>query len=148
MISRFTTLCFFSLFLAQPVIGQVQEVMSGMVVDSATFIPLGYASIQVKNTSRGAISDAKGKFTIIASRNDTLQFSMLGYELVEVALHDWETSVVRLPERSTLLKGITIKETRLQNPYDELFGEEYEKWKRPDGNYHSITRAGKKRRSG
>lgn len=125
---RSLAFCFFSLSMVVAQ-GQVQELMSGMVVDSATFIPLGYASIQVKNTSRGTISDAKGKFNIMATRRDTLQFSMLGYDDVEISLHDWETNVVRLPERSTLLKGITIEESRLQNPYDELFGQEYEQWK-------------------
>lgn len=106
-----------------------QELMSGMVVDSATFVPLGYAGVQVKNTLRGTITDAKGKFHIMATRQDTLLFSMLGYKTLEVSLHDWETNVVRLPEQSTMLQGITIEETRLQNPYDDLFSEEYAKWK-------------------
>lgn len=119
-------LCLF--FLSTRVYAQ-QELMSGMVVDSATFVPLGYAGVQVKNTLRGTITDAKGNFRIMATRQDTLLFSMLGYKTLEVSLHDWETNVVRLPEQSTLLEGITIQDARLQHPYEELFSEEYAKWK-------------------
>ncbi|MFZ5972739.1 MAG: carboxypeptidase-like regulatory domain-containing protein [Bacteroidota bacterium] len=112
-------------------LGQAQpERMSGMVVDSATYVPLPYVSIQVKNTSRGTISDAKGKFTLMAQRTDTLQFFMLGYEQTEIPLYDWETNVVPLAERSTLLRPVVIQDTRLENSYALLFSEEYAAWRK------------------
>lgn len=110
--------------------GQTPELITGLVVDSASFAPLGYAGVQVKGTARGTITDSKGKFSIMASRRDTLQFSMLGYETIEVSLHDWESSAVRLPERTTLLPTIVIEDSRLDNPYMDLFREEYAQWKR------------------
>lgn len=111
--------------------GQVQpERMSGMVVDSATYVPLPYVSIQVKNTSRGTISDSKGKFSIQAQPTDTLQFFMLGYEQIEIPLYDWETNVVPLAERSTMLKPVVIQDSRLENSYALLFSEEYAAWRK------------------
>ena len=106
------------------------ETMTGMVVDSATFVALPYVSIQVKNTSRGTISDSKGKFSIVARRQDTLQFAMLGYQQVEVPLYNWETNVVALPERATLLRTVVVEDTRLENRYAELFREEYAAWRK------------------
>ena len=40
--------------------------------------PLPGASVQVKNTLRGTFSDANGDYSIMATPNDTLVFSMLG----------------------------------------------------------------------
>lgn len=123
------------IFLVTPMVAVAQgtDLITGMVVDSATFIPLGYASLQVKGTSRGTITDAKGKFSIHASRKDTLQISMLGYQSLEVPLYDWEPSAIRLAERSTLLKTIVIEGDRMQHPYEELFSDEYAKWKASKG---------------
>jgi hypothetical protein len=99
--------------------------MKGMVVDSATFSPLPYVSIQVKNKNRGTTSDTKGNFSILATQDDTLVFSLLGYEHLEYPLYGYEASVIMLAERSTTLRSITINDTRLNdNPYEGLFDDQ------------------------
>lgn len=102
------------------------ELINGIVADSATFIPLQYVNVQVKNSTRGTSSDSKGNFSIPASRKDTLLFSFIGYRTVELSLWDWEPSVVLLPEESTILKSITIRDSRLDDGYQYLFEEENE----------------------
>jgi hypothetical protein len=102
------------------------EIMNGIVVDSATFAPLPYVSIQIKHTLRGTSTDAQGKFGVQASRRDTLIFSLIGYETIEVPLDDWDANVVRLAERPTLLKSITIQGEEI-NPYEGLFDDENER---------------------
>jgi len=102
-----------------------QEIMKGIVVDSATFSPLPYVSVQLKNKSRGTTTDGQGNFSILATQLDTLIFSLLGYERLEYSLFAYEASVIRMAERATMLKGVTIDDTRLNaNPYEGLFDEQ------------------------
>lgn len=113
-------------------LAQSQELMNGIVVDSATFAPLPYVTVQLKNTFRGTNTDAQGKFAVMASRKDTLVLSLMGYETIEIPLYDWEANVVRLAERATLLKSITIEGKEL-NPYEGVFDEENERLRRENG---------------
>jgi hypothetical protein len=55
---------------------------------------------------------------------DTLIFSLLGYERLEYPLLGYEASVIRMAERATTLKTITINESRSDNPYEGLFDEQ------------------------
>jgi hypothetical protein len=103
---------------------QAQEIMKGIIVDSATFSPLPYVSVQIKNKSRGTNTDNQGNFSILAMPQDTLIFSLLGYERLEYPLLDYEASVIRMAERATTLKTITINESRADNPYEGLFDEQ------------------------
>jgi hypothetical protein len=118
------------LFLLSVIVvrAQDQELMNGLVVDSATFAPLPYVTIRVKGTFRGTSADIQGKFSLIATTTDTLVFSLIGYESIEVPLHNWEASVIRMAERPTMLKSITIEGTEI-DPYEGLFDEENARWK-------------------
>ncbi|MDD4991663.1 MAG: TonB-dependent receptor [Paludibacter sp.] len=93
LITRIKLKLFFALFLAFTVnvaMGQNNTVnaaigignrvqVSGAVRDvSGETIP--GVSIFIKNTNRGTISDSNGKFTIAASANEALTFSMVGYQ--------------------------------------------------------------------
>jgi hypothetical protein len=103
---------------------EAQQVMKGILVDSATFAPLPYVSVQIKNKSRGTNSDQQGNFSILALPQDTLVFSLLGYERLEYPLYDYEASVIRMSEHATLLKTVIINDTRSDNPYEGLFDEQ------------------------
>jgi hypothetical protein len=122
---------FILFFLSSAVVlfAQEQELMNGIVVDSATFAPLPYVTVRVKGTLRGTSADAQGKFGVMATRRDTLVLSVIGYETIEIPLNDWEASVIRLAERPTLLKSITIEGTEI-NQYEGLFDEENERWRK------------------
>ncbi len=99
-----------------------QELMRGIVVDSATLTALPSVNIQLKNSSRGTTTDEKGNFRIQATRTDTLVFTSVGYETVELPLATYEAGMIRLSEKYTLLKAITIDEyKRAANPYEGMF---------------------------
>lgn len=98
--------------------------MTGIVVDSATFSPLPYVNIQLKTALKGTSTDSNGSFSILASEKDTLIFSLVGYQRLELALFDYEASVIRLTEKVTELKPITIIDTKFGNPYEGLFDEQ------------------------
>jgi hypothetical protein len=108
---------------AQQIVG-FQQLYKGIVVDSATFAPLAYVSVQVKGKGMGTTSDVKGNFSVAASPQDTIILSLLGYERLELPLFDYETGLIRMAERTTTLKSITITDTRLDNPYEGLFDDQ------------------------
>ena len=91
--------------LWRPVMGQ--ELMRGIVVDSASLAALPSVNVQVKNANRGTATDENGNFEIRAERRDTLVFSSLGYLTLELPLATYEAGVIRLSEKYTLLKAVT-----------------------------------------
>lgn len=74
--------CFF--FVVQSF---AQEVISGTIFDSKTRKQVPFASLAVKGTSRGTLTDEKGKFHLLAtqfSESDTIKISSLGYVAVSM----------------------------------------------------------------
>jgi hypothetical protein len=99
-----------------------QEIIKGIVVDSASFAPLPYVNVHVKNKGRGTTTDVQGNFSLFATQQDTLVFSLLGYDSFELPLFGYEAGVIRMAERATMLKSITIDDTRINiNPYEGMF---------------------------
>lgn len=86
-----------------------QKTIRGFVIDSASFVPLPYVSVQVKNTYRGVSTDAKGGFAIPTIKGDTIIFSLIGYnqEMFSAAELD-ETVIIRLAEHVKQLDVVTI----------------------------------------
>lgn len=63
-----------------------QEItVNGTVLDE-TDTPLIGATIQIKNTQKGVITDFDGKFSIKANNNATLVVSYIGYQNQEIKL--------------------------------------------------------------
>lgn len=61
--------------------------IKGSVADKETGETIPSASIQVKGTTIGTVSDLNGQYTIDAPKNATLIFSSVGYKVVEVAVN-------------------------------------------------------------
>lgn len=99
------------------------EIFQGMVVDSASFSPLPFVNIRVQGTTLGTSTDSHGKFSIHATRGDTLLITLVGYDSVIIPLYDWETSVIRMTENITMLQTVTIRATPL-DPYQGMFDEQ------------------------
>jgi hypothetical protein len=112
------------LFLGSLTICNAQKVITGIVVDSATFSPLPYVNIQLKSTPRGTSTDSNGSFSLLASERDTLLISLVGYYRLELPLFDYEASMIRLTEKVTELKPITIFDSRFGNPYEGMFDDQ------------------------
>lgn len=128
------SLFLFSLFvLGGQLCFSQDELMTGIVADSATFAPLQYVNVKIRNSTRGTTSDSKGNFSIHAGRRDTLTFSFIGHRTVEIPLWDWEPGIVLMAEEPTILNSITIRDSPLDNAYEYLFEEENEKLKKASG---------------
>ena len=117
-----------------------QEPIRGIVVDSATLNALPSVNIQVKNSARGTTTDDKGVFSIAATRHDTLIFTLVGYETVELPLAGYEAGMIRLSEKYTLLQAVTIDEYRAGNMYEGMFDERNEQLRKTIPFYFSKAR--------
>jgi hypothetical protein len=136
---------FLSLLIALTIgVTYAQEIFKGIVVDSATFAPLPYVSVQIKGTTRGTTTDAKGNFSLFGTLNDTLLFSLIGYSRVELPLKGYEASLIRLAERTTMLRAITVHDSRIStNPYDGMFDDRLAALKSKIPFYYSRARKDK-----
>lgn len=105
-----------------------QDIINGIVADSATFAPLSYVNIRIKGQNKGTITDEQGNFRIVASPSDTLQISFVGYETVELPVENWQPSMIMLAEKSTLMNTVTVQEKRM-DPYEGMFDEENALWR-------------------
>ncbi|MCP4120543.1 MAG: TonB-dependent receptor [Bacteroidetes bacterium] len=75
-----------------------QRQVSGTILDNATGDPLIGASILVKGTSTGTVTDIDGKFALTASNEDVLIISYTGYEPQEIAVGNQTDITVQLAE--------------------------------------------------
>lgn len=65
---------------------------SGVVVASDSLVPIPYSSLIVRHTSRGTISDYFGYFSFVAKKNDTIDFSAIGFSSSTFIVPDTLTS--------------------------------------------------------
>lgn len=63
-----------------------QRPVTGTVISSDDKVPLPNVSIQVERSSRGAVTNEKGQFTILAGTGETLTFSGIGFSVYTVTL--------------------------------------------------------------
>ncbi|MCX6291965.1 MAG: carboxypeptidase-like regulatory domain-containing protein [Bacteroidetes bacterium] len=79
---------------------------SGVVVTGDSLRPVPFASIMIKSTFRGTISDYYGFFSFVARMRDTVEFSALGFKkttfIIPDTLTDNRCSLIQI------LKGDTI----------------------------------------
>lgn len=64
---------------------------SGVVVtedENGDIIPLPYTNVSILNTSRGAVTEIDGFFSLVAEQGDTIVFSRIGFKKVEKVIPD------------------------------------------------------------
>ncbi|MEZ4793804.1 MAG: carboxypeptidase-like regulatory domain-containing protein [Gelidibacter sp.] len=102
-------LCFTSAF------SQVE--LKNKIIDFATLLPIESASIYVKNTTIGTVSNSDGKFVLLVPKefaNDTLIVSSIGYKSHKSAVKDFDSTLeIYLEEDVASLDEIVlVAETR------------------------------------
>jgi CarboxypepD_reg-like domain len=84
-------------------------IISGIVLDSASQLPLPYTAIQVKRKNQGMSTKDDGSFSIECTKTDTLVFSRLGHKSFMLPVRNTEGTVkIFLAEDSKMLKEITV----------------------------------------
>jgi hypothetical protein len=117
-----------------------QEVFRGIVVDSTSLDALPSVTVLIKNSSRGTMTDDKGNFSIEAGGADTLIFSLVGYQTLELPLEDYEPGMIRLSEKYTMLQAVTIDEFRRQDFYEGMFEDQNARLKKSIPFYFSKAK--------
>lgn len=99
------SLLFIVTLYLQPLIAQVQ--VKGVVVDDQN-LPLPGASVLVKGTFRGTMTDANGNYSVSALPSDTLVFSMVGMSTQNIAVGNRTTINVTLTTETTLMDEVVV----------------------------------------
>ncbi|NJB72519.1 TonB-linked SusC/RagA family outer membrane protein [Saonia flava] len=94
-------ICGFSMAYAQ------QKAVSGTVTDQSG-IPLPGVNILVKNTTIGTQTDFDGNYSIQASVGQTLNFSYIGQETVEVVVSTENTINIQMQEDAQVLEEVVV----------------------------------------
>jgi TonB-dependent starch-binding outer membrane protein SusC len=86
-----------------------QMTVSGTLKDGATNEPLIGASVVVKGTTNGAITDTDGKYQLkVADGNGTLVFSFVGYEPQELPINNRTVIDLSLSEGKALQEVVVV----------------------------------------
>jgi len=86
----------------------VATVIKGKVTDSKTNETLTGVSVGVKGTTRGAITDVNGAYSITATPTDVLTFSFLGYKKAERLVANQTIIDVKLEASEDQLKEVVV----------------------------------------
>ncbi|MFT4033423.1 MAG: TonB-dependent receptor [Siphonobacter sp.] len=90
----------FSLFAQTPITGKVTDATTGETVIGA--------SIRIKGTSQGTVTDTEGKFSLTAPNNTILVVGSIGYDELEVPVHGQTALVIRLNSRGKDLQQVVV----------------------------------------
>ena len=79
---RLRTIIFILILIANPIKVHADNVtVTGVVRDSVTHEPIPFATVLLKGTDRGTLTDDNGKYTITtALRWDSIQAASMGYD--------------------------------------------------------------------
>ena len=80
--------------------------VTGKVTDG--HLAISGATVLIKNTNKGVVSDFDGRYTITAKPTDTLQISYLGYTTLTIPVQSRATINVTLQEDATALGEVQI----------------------------------------
>jgi outer membrane receptor protein involved in Fe transport len=117
-----TTLILFGLLISSCVSAQQ---LTGILLDGKTGEALIGASVVIKGTTTGTMTDVDGKFNLPFTEKPpfTLSFSYVGYETYEVEVakeSDFKKSFnIKLSESENVLKGVEIVDTRIVQKQQE-----------------------------
>ena len=86
-----------------------QQMVSGTVTDAVTGEGLIGATVQVKGTTKGTVTDLSGNYSIeVNSQEDVLVFSYIGYETTEQMVGERTEISVSLSESATQLEDVVV----------------------------------------
>jgi hypothetical protein len=83
--------------------------LTGIVLDSATQLPLSYVNILIKGSNEGTSTLDVGQFSLTCEEGDTLMFSRIGYESITYLPNLTQPYlIINMKEYSHWLKDVTI----------------------------------------
>ncbi|MCO5235188.1 MAG: TonB-dependent receptor [Chitinophagaceae bacterium] len=98
---------FMTLIFSLTIQGQQQKIVTGKITDTDGQ-PLAAASVGIKGSNTGTITDADGTFTIACQSNSILVFSFSGFETQEIPVRSTTNWNIRLTANSALLSDVIV----------------------------------------
>ena len=81
---------------------------NGRILDGELNEPLYGVAVIIKNTNKGTVSDLEGFYELEAAKGDTLAFSYLGYQTIELVLTDQTANDVILSTDAKTLDEVVV----------------------------------------
>ena len=107
---------FFFIFISNFIFAQQKEesaIIKGLIKDDTSGLVIANVNVINVNTVKGAITDEKGEFSLMAFANDTLHISLLGYKSIKVKVtNDWiknKTTTIQLTQKAYALEEVTVR---------------------------------------
>jgi TonB-linked SusC/RagA family outer membrane protein len=97
---------------------QDKKLIKGTVTDQKTSNSLPGLTVVVKGTSVGTVTDIDGKFSIMASEKDVLEFSFIGYSKKEVVVGNQTTINISMSEDVMGLDEVVVTGYGVQKKSD------------------------------
>ncbi|WP_159020652.1 SusC/RagA family TonB-linked outer membrane protein [Algibacter sp. L3A6] len=107
-LTKFYLMFLLSAFWCCSIYAQSLTDVQGVILDAKSNLPLPGATVMVKGTSRGTVTDFDGNYSIKATSNDVLQISFIGYKSVEEEVNGRIKIDFKLEEDSEQLSEIVI----------------------------------------
>lgn len=86
----------------------IGQTITGKVIDKLTQEAIPSASVMIKGTQKGTLTDLDGQFSIAASSKDVLTVSFLGYEVREIPIGTRTYLIVELENFTESLNEIVV----------------------------------------
>jgi hypothetical protein len=114
---------------------------SGIVIEGDSLRPVPYASVIVKNSNRGTVSDYFGYFSFVAQKTDTIEFAAIGYKDAVFIIPDSLTTNKYSLIQVLRIDTITLKITEVYPwPTKEQFKQAFLKLNLPDDDMAKAER--------
>lgn len=91
-----------------PIPGDIVQTVRGTITDASDGSPLIGASVLIKSTSTGTITDVEGRFSIDATAEDVLVISFIGYVTQEITVGNRTVIDVALEVNTTSLSEVVV----------------------------------------
>lgn len=85
-----------------------EKSITGVVLSSEGNVPLVGATVILKGTSTGSVTDVNGRFTIKANIGQTLLVRYVGFPQAEVTIQNTESLTIKLDAQGTSLGGVVV----------------------------------------
>ncbi|KXX69182.1 SusC/RagA family TonB-linked outer membrane protein [Flammeovirga sp. SJP92] len=85
-----------------------EQLIKGSIKDAMTGEPLIGASIKIKGTSKGSITDMDGNFELQATPTSLLQVSYIGYKTTEINVNNQNVISIKLEPDATEMEELVV----------------------------------------
>src|SRR5690242_2378985 len=97
-----------------------QRQVTGKVTDAKDGTPLNGASVKIKGTSKGTLTDANGEFKLTVSDNAVLVVSSVGYSDREIPVGDQTSLNITLTQGENVMNEVVVTALGIRRSKNQL----------------------------